>query len=63
MENNSKIFVAGDETMIGGALVRQLHNQGFTNVIDEYTDLTTQLDVMAFFMEHQPDYVFVAARA
>lgn len=61
MQKDSKIFVAGDETMIGQALVRQLHDQGFTNVIDESTDLTSQLDVISLFAEHRPEYVFVAA--
>ena len=32
MEKNSKIYVAGHRGMVGGAIVRDLQRQGYTNI-------------------------------
>lgn len=64
MEKNSKIFIAGSETFIGKALFSELIRQGHTNVIGQTAgliDLTNQLSVNAFFLEFNPEYVFLAA--
>jgi GDP-L-fucose synthase len=61
---NSKIFVAGHRGMVGSAIVRQLTQCGYTNLIlksrDEL-DLTNQAQVNQFFGEVKPDYVYLAA--
>ena len=33
MEKDSKIYVAGHRGMVGSAIVRELHRQGYTNII------------------------------
>lgn len=61
---NSKIFVAGHRGMVGSAIVRQLNQHGYTNLIlksrDEL-DLTNQSQVNQLFEEVKPDYVYLAA--
>jgi GDP-L-fucose synthase len=64
MEKNSRLFVAGGETLIGGALLRQLQRHGYQHVIDDQTpplDLTDANQVADFFARHSPEYVFLAA--
>lgn len=64
MDKNSKIYVAGHTGMVGSAIVRQLKNQGYTNIIcrtHSELDLTRQADVEKFFDKEKPDYVFAAA--
>lgn len=64
MKPEDKIYVAGHTGLIGSALVRQLQRQGHKNLILKKRaelDLTNQSQVDAFFKEHRPDYVFVAA--
>jgi len=41
MDKNSRIFVAGGETLIGGALLRQLARHGYQQVMDETTQPST----------------------
>lgn len=61
---NSKIFVAGHRGMVGSAIVRQLNQHGYANLIlksrDEL-DLTNQSQVNQLFEEVKPDYVYLAA--
>lgn len=47
--------------MIGGALVRRLDMQGYTNILSPDLDFTKQTVVEKFFAEEQPEYIFVAA--
>ena len=50
--------------MVGSAIVRELHRQGFTNIVTRThseLDLTRQADVEAFFQQERPEYVFLAA--
>ena len=63
MEHHDRIYVAGGDTLIGAALLRQLHRQGYTSVIDPSNepDLTDAASVDAFFARARPECVFVAA--
>ena len=64
MKKESKIYVAGHRGMVGSAIVRELHKQGYTNIITRShaeLDLCRQADVEAFFAAEQPEYVFLAA--
>lgn len=64
MEKNDKIYVAGHRGLVGSAIVRSLHRQGYTNVIGrthKELDLTDQAAVRAFFESEKPDVVVLAA--
>lgn len=64
MEKDSRIYVAGHRGMVGSAIVRELHRQGYDNIITRThaeLDLTRQSDVEAFFAQERPEYVFLAA--
>jgi len=64
MHTSSRIYVAGHTGLVGSALIRLLHDKGFTNVITcshSDLDLTKQSAVDAFFKKEKPDYVFLAA--
>ena len=64
MELNDKIYVAGHQGLVGSAIMRQLEERGFTNLITrthEELDLTNQAAVQHFFSERKPDYVILAA--
>ncbi len=64
MEKTSKIFVAGHRGMVGSAIVRNLRQKGFDNLLVKNSgelDLRNQAMVDAFFAEEKPDYVFLAA--
>lgn len=50
--------------MVGSAIVRELHRQGYTNIITRThreLDLLRQEEVENFFEEEKPEYVFLAA--
>lgn len=64
MEHGAKIFVAGHRGMVGSAIVRQLEQAGYRNLLlktSSELDLRNQAAVAAFFEQEQPDYVFLAA--
>lgn len=64
MEKKDKIYVAGHRGMVGSAIVRELEQQGYQNIVvrtHTELDLTRQEAVEAFFAEEKPDYVFLAA--
>ena len=64
MEKISKIYVAGHRGMVGSAIVRELHRQGYENIVvrtHEELDLCRQSAVERFFAEERPEYVFLAA--
>ena len=61
MDKDARIFVAGRDTLIGGAIVRQLHAQGYTNVITQVLDLCDRNSVHELFTQARPAYVFMAA--
>jgi len=59
-----RIFVAGGGGMVGGAICRALEKAGCDNVLAPgrgELDLGSQAAVEAWFAEHKPDYVFLAA--
>lgn len=64
MNKNSKIYVAGHKGLVGSAIVRNLEEKGFSNIIcrtHKELDLTNQEQVRRFFEEEKPEYVFLAA--
>ena len=64
MQKTSKIYVAGHRGLVGGAICRQLINQGYMNLLlrtSSELDLRSQQDVNQFFEQERPDYVFLAA--
>ncbi len=64
MDNNSKIYVAGNTGLVGSAIIRMLHDKGFNNILSTPSsnwDLRNQEDVNRFFRINKPDYVFLAA--
>ncbi len=64
MDKHARIYVAGHRGMVGSAIVRLLHQQGFSNVVvktRQELDLRNQQSVIDFFEQTRPEYVFVAA--
>ena len=64
MDKNAKIYVAGHKGLVGSAIVRQLEQEGYTNILvatSDELDLRNQAAVNAFFEKEKPDYVFLAA--
>ncbi len=64
MLKTSKIFVAGANGMVGSAIIRNLKEAAFTNIIiktSKELDLRNQKDVFNFFDAEKPEYVFLAA--
>ena len=64
MERNAKIYIAGHRGMVGSAITRKLHGEGFNNLVTRTSselDLRNQHAVTAFFEQEKPDYVFLAA--
>lgn len=64
MQKKSKIYIAGHNGMVGSAIVRQLKNNGYTNLIMRTKKELNLLDdkaVEIFFIENKPDFVFLAA--
>ena len=64
MNKNSKIYVAGHRGLVGSAIVRNLQEKGFNNIMcrtHKELDLTNQNEVRKFFEEERPEYVFLAA--
>ncbi len=59
-----KIYIAGHRGLVGSAIVRQLEERGFTNLLmrtHKELDLTNQAEVQDFFKQENPDYVILAA--
>ncbi|MDB2589357.1 GDP-L-fucose synthase [Bacteroidia bacterium] len=64
MEKEAKIYVSGHRGMVGSAIVRELQNKGFHNVVTKTSkelDLRNQEAVRSFYETEKPQYVFVAA--
>lgn len=64
MNTDAKIFVAGHRGMVGSAIVRNLQEKGYGQILTrthEELDLLDQRSVYAFLEEQRPDYVFIAA--
>jgi len=64
MNEDSKIFVAGHNGLVGSAIVENLKYKGYKNIITknrDELDLLCQNSVKNFFKQEKPDYVFMAA--
>jgi GDP-L-fucose synthase len=64
MKKDSKIYVAGHRGLVGSAIVKNLKEKGYTNIIGRThseVDLKNQTSVKKFFEEERPEYVFLAA--
>jgi GDP-L-fucose synthase len=64
LEKNAKIYVAGGQTLIGCAILRELERQGYENIVGREGQepvLTDAGQVDAFFARTDPDYVFLVA--
>lgn len=64
MEHGASIYVAGHRGLVGSALMRRLHADGYTRLITRTSrelDLRDQAAVQAFFEVQRPEYVILAA--
>ena len=64
MNKDSKIYVAGHRGMVGSAIYRKLHKEGYLNTCEatsQELDLKNTVDVDHFFKTEKPQYVFLAA--
>jgi len=64
MNLSSKIYIAGHNGMVGGAVVRRLVSLGYENIITRERselDLTNQAETRSFFADSKPDIVIMAA--
>ena len=64
MDKSAKIYIAGHRGLVGSAIVRNLQDKGFTNLLTRThaeLDLTNQAATDNFFAQEKPDYVFLAA--
>ena len=61
---NKKIYLAGHTGMVGSAILRELQNRGYKNLIHKELselDLRNQSAVEKFFYESKPEIVIIAA--
>jgi GDP-L-fucose synthase len=64
MNKNDSILVLGSRGLVGSAILRELKNSGFANILypaREELDLLRQEQVEDYFKNKQPQYVFLAA--
>jgi GDP-L-fucose synthase len=64
MAHDAKIYVAGHTGLVGSALVLELQQQGYTNLVLRTThelDLRDSQATRAFFESERPEYVFLGA--
>ena len=64
MNKNAIIYIAGHGGMVGSAIHRNLLKRGFVRIITKTRkelDLLNQSEVLSFFKEHSPEYVFLSA--
>lgn len=63
MDKGAAIFVAGQSSLLGSALLRELERQGYSNVIGAALepDLADPGHTDAFFQAENPEYVFLTA--
>ena len=64
MNLSSKILVAGSAGMVGSAIVKNLKEKGYNNILEvtrSIVDLTNQSEVKNYFEVNRPEYVFLAA--
>ena len=64
MDKKSKIYVAGHRGLVGSAIVKNLLEKGFGNLVfrtHSELDLSDQQAVKFFFINEKPEYVILAA--
>ena len=64
MKQNSKVYIAGHRGLVGSAIVENLKEKGYENLVfrtHSELDLTNSSAVSDFFSAEKPDYVFLAA--
>ncbi|MFT3992854.1 MAG: GDP-L-fucose synthase [Dysgonomonas sp.] len=64
MDKAAKIFIAGHNGLVGSAIVRNLKQKGYSNLLTRShseLDLTNQQAVASFFEQERPEYVILAA--
>lgn len=64
MNKEAKIYVAGHRGLVGSAIVNNLQQKGYRNIITkthQELDLTNQQETADFFAKEKPEYVFLAA--
>jgi len=64
MQKQSKIYVAGHRGLVGSAIVKNLEQKGYTNLIcrtHEELDLLDSNAVAEFFKKEKPEYIILAA--
>jgi GDP-L-fucose synthase len=64
LHKNSRIYVAGHKGLVGSAIVRKLHAEGFDNLLlrtHHELELTDQKAVKQFFETEKPEFVILAA--
>ncbi|MGM9320551.1 GDP-L-fucose synthase family protein [Deinococcus aquaticus] len=61
---DARVYLAGHNGLVGGAILRRLQAEGFTNVVTRSSrelDLRNQAAVRAFFAQERPEFVILAA--
>ena len=64
MDKDARIYIAGEQTVIGAAILRELQSEGYSNVLNKFEhepDFTDASQVDDFFARFSPEYVFLAA--
>jgi len=64
MDKNAKIYVVGHRGLVGGAILRELQRQGYSNLVmrtHAELDLEDGEATLRFFEQERPEIVFLAA--
>jgi len=64
MQKDSKIYIAGHRGLVGSAILKNLQEKGYTNLLcktHDELDLMNQIEVEEFFKKEKPEYVILAA--
>lgn len=64
MNKNSKIYLAGHRGLVGSAILKNLKEKGYTNIVcktHKELDLVNQKAVEEFFKVEKPEFVILAA--
>jgi len=64
MQKDSKIYIAGHSGLVGSAILKNLQQKGYTNIIyktHKELDLLDSVAVTEFFQIEKPEYVILAA--